>query len=52
MSPTLAKAIVNGLLVALAVISAAPLLWMLSVAFMQPGEAGIFGIILVRQYAR
>lgn len=42
MSPTLAKAIINGLLVALAVISAAPLLWMLSVAFMQPGEASQF----------
>lgn len=45
-SPTMAspltKAIVNGLLVGLAVLSLAPLLWMLSVSFMQPGEASNF----------
>ena len=35
----LAKAIVNGLLIGLGAISVAPLLWMLSVSFMQPGEA-------------
>ncbi|RYZ69347.1 MAG: carbohydrate ABC transporter permease, partial [Lysobacteraceae bacterium] len=33
---------VNGLLVLLAVASLAPLLWMLSVSFMQTGEAGHF----------
>jgi multiple sugar transport system permease protein len=38
----LATAIVNGLLVALAVLSIAPLLWMLSVSFMQTGEATHF----------
>ena len=42
MRARLAKAIVNGLLVGLAVLSAAPLLWMLSVSFMQPGEASSF----------
>ena len=42
MNPRLAKAIVNGLLIALAAISLAPLLWMLSVSFMQPGEASHF----------
>jgi multiple sugar transport system permease protein len=41
-SPRLAKAIVNGLLVGLAAVSLVPLLWMLSVAFMQPGEASHF----------
>jgi multiple sugar transport system permease protein len=34
--------IINGLLILLAVISLAPLLWMLSVSFMQTGEAGHF----------
>ena len=33
---------INGLLVLLAIISLAPLLWMLSVSFMQTGEAGHF----------
>ena len=42
MNPRLAKAIINGLLIALAVISLGPLLWMLSVSFMQPGEASHF----------
>lgn len=42
MSPRMAKAIINGLLAGLAVISLTPLLWMLSVAFMQPGEANHF----------
>ena len=37
--PTL---VINGLLVLLAVISLAPLLWMLSVSFMQPGAASHF----------
>jgi multiple sugar transport system permease protein len=34
--------VVNGLLLALAVLSLAPLLWMLSVSFMQTGEANAF----------
>ncbi|MFC3815583.1 carbohydrate ABC transporter permease [Lysobacter sp. GCM10012299] len=42
MTPRLAKAIINGLLIALGVIAVAPLLWMLSVSFMQPGEASQF----------
>lgn len=42
MNPRLAKAIINGLLIGLALLSAAPLLWMLSVAFMQPGDASHF----------
>lgn len=40
MSPRLAKALVNGLLIGLAVVALFPLLWMLSVSFMAPGEAG------------
>ncbi len=42
MDRRIASAIVNGLLVALAVASVFPLLWMLSVSFMQPGEASHF----------
>jgi len=42
MDAKLAKAIVNGLLIGLGVLSVAPLLWMLSVSFMQPGEASSF----------
>ncbi|RPE81487.1 carbohydrate ABC transporter permease [Vulcaniibacterium tengchongense] len=42
MNPRLARAVVNGLLIALAALSLAPLLWMLSVSFMQPGEASHF----------
>ncbi|QWF14914.1 carbohydrate ABC transporter permease [Lysobacter capsici] len=38
----LAKAIVNGLLVGLAALSLAPLLWMFAVSLMQPGEASAF----------
>lgn len=38
----LARAIVNGLLIALAALSVAPLLWMLAVSLMQPGEASAF----------
>ncbi len=34
--------VVNGLLLALAALSIGPLLWMLSVSFMQPGEASHF----------
>lgn len=39
MSPRLAKAIINGLLIGGTVIALFPLLWMLSVSLMQPGEA-------------
>src|SRR3546814_10523898 len=42
MNRPFATAVVNGLLVALAVLSLAPLLWMLSVSFMQTGEAAHF----------
>lgn len=42
MNTLFARALVNGLLVALAVLSLAPLLWMLSVSFMQPGGASHF----------
>ncbi|MFC5569241.1 carbohydrate ABC transporter permease [Lysobacter yangpyeongensis] len=42
MNPRLAKAIINGLLIGLAALSLAPLLWMLAVSFMQPGEASHF----------
>ncbi len=38
----LARAIVNGLLAGLAALSLAPLLWMLAVSLMQPGEASAF----------
>jgi multiple sugar transport system permease protein len=39
-NPRLAKAIINGLLAGGALVALFPLLWMLSVSFMQPGEAG------------
>lgn len=39
MSPRLAAALVNGLLIGLAAIALLPLLWMLSVSLMAPGEA-------------
>jgi multiple sugar transport system permease protein len=39
MNPRLAKALINGLLLAAAAIALLPLLWMLSVSFMAPGEA-------------
>ncbi len=42
MNQRLASAIVNGLLFGLAALSIAPLLWMLSVSFMQTGEATHF----------
>ena len=42
MNRTLAATIVNGLLLALAALSLFPLLWMLSVSFMQPGAASHF----------
>src|SRR5690606_20825360 len=42
MKPLPAKLAVNAALVALAVVAAAPLLWMLSVSFMRPGEAAAF----------
>ena len=39
MSPRLAKALINGLLIGGAAVALFPLLWMLSVSFMTPGEA-------------
>lgn len=39
MKPAVASAIVNGLLIGLTVVSLFPLLWMVSVSFMQPGAA-------------
>ena len=39
MNPRLAKALVNGLLLGMAAVALFPLLWMLSVSFMAPGEA-------------
>ena len=42
MSPRWASALVNGLLIAATAIALFPLLWMLSVSFMQTGEAGHF----------
>ncbi len=42
MNPRMAKALVNGLLIGFAVVSLAPLLWMLSVSFMAQGEASTF----------
>ncbi|MBC7655863.1 MAG: carbohydrate ABC transporter permease [Frankiaceae bacterium] len=42
MNQRLATVIINGLLVGLAVLAIAPLLWMLSVSLMQPGEASTF----------
>ncbi|KZC42455.1 sugar ABC transporter permease, partial [Rhodanobacter sp. FW510-R12] len=39
MNPRLAKALVNGLLIGMAAVALFPLLWMLSVSFMAPGEA-------------
>ena len=43
--------VVNGLLVVVAVVSLAPLLWMLSVSFMQTGEAGHFPPPLLPSHA-
>jgi len=42
MNDRLSRVVVNGLLLGLAVLSLAPLMWMLSVSFMQPGEASHF----------
>ncbi len=39
MSPRLTKALINGLLLGVAAVALFPLLWMLSVSFMAPGEA-------------
>lgn len=42
MNSRLAKTAINGLLIGLALISLAPLLWMLSVSFMPPGGSQVF----------
>jgi multiple sugar transport system permease protein len=41
-NPRLAKALINGVLIGTGAIVLFPLLWMLSVSFMQPGEANAF----------
>jgi len=40
MNPRFVKAVINGLLIGFTAVSLLPLLWMLSVSFMQPGAAG------------
>lgn len=47
----LSSLIINGLLIVLAIISLAPLLWMLSVSFMQTGEAAHFPPPLLPSHA-
>ena len=47
MNSRLASALVNGGLMGLAAIALFPLLWMLSVSFMTPGEAGAMLKMLV-----
>ena len=42
MTPALAGLVVNGLLVGASVVTLAPLVWMVSVSFMSPGEASAF----------
>ena len=42
MNPRAAKAIINGVLIGVAAVVLFPLLWMVSVSFMQPGEASAF----------
>ena len=42
LTPRVAAAIVNGVLLGAAVVTVAPLVWMLSVSFMSPGEASAF----------
>jgi len=41
-TPALAGLVVNGLLLGAAVVTIAPLVWMVSVSFMSPGEASAF----------
>lgn len=40
MSPRIAKVLIHGLLIGAVLVAVFPLLWMLSVSFMRPGEAG------------
>jgi ABC-type sugar transport system, permease component len=42
MNPRIAKALVNGGLIGISAIVLMPMLWMLSVSFMQPGEASTY----------
>jgi len=42
MTPRVAGVLVNGLLLVAAVVTIAPLVWMVSVSFMAPGEASAF----------
>lgn len=41
MNPRLAKALINGLLIGGAIVALFPMLWMLSVSLMQPGNASV-----------
>jgi len=51
MNPRLAKALINGMLIGVAAVSLAPLLWMLSVSFMLPGTASNLPPPLIPWYA-
>ena len=51
MSPRLAKALINGLLIGGTLVAVFPLLWMLSVSFMRPGEASALPPLLLPAHA-
>ncbi|MEO7072279.1 MAG: carbohydrate ABC transporter permease [Rhodanobacter sp.] len=51
MSPRLTKALINGLLLGAAAVALFPLLWMLSVSFMAPGEASALPPAWLPQHA-
>ncbi|MBB3226670.1 multiple sugar transport system permease protein [Luteibacter sp. Sphag1AF] len=51
MNPRMAKAIINGLLTAAAVIALLPLIWMVSVSFMTQGEASSLPAPLLPHHA-
>jgi multiple sugar transport system permease protein len=50
-SPRLAKALINGLLAGAAIVALLPLLWMLSVSLMAPGEASALPPPLLPRHA-
>ncbi|WP_430392205.1 carbohydrate ABC transporter permease [Dyella sp. 20L07] len=51
MSPRAAKAVIHGLLIGGSLVALFPLLWMLSVSFMQPGEASALPPPLLPRHA-
>ncbi len=51
MNPRLAKALINGLLIGASGVALFPLLWMLSVSFMAPGEASSLPPTLLPHHA-